>query len=67
MCKPGEMKGSGWSSGAVHTGFAGAWHAHFCDGGDDGVVAVALANQVDDPVCDLFDGAPVQAGVLGGL
>lgn len=52
---------------AVHTSFAGAWHAHFCDGGDDGVVPVAFANQVDYPVCDLFNGAPVQTMVLCGL
>lgn len=51
----------------VHTSFAGAWHAHLGDGGDDGVVPVAFANQVDYPVCELFDGAPVQAVVLRGL
>lgn len=52
---------------AVHTSFAGAWHAHLCDGGDDGVVPVAFANQVNYPVCDLFNGAPVQAMVLSRL
>lgn len=51
----------------MHTGFAGAWHAHFYDGGDDGVVPVAFANQVDYPVCDLFDGAPVQTVIFRGL
>lgn len=45
--------------------FAGTWHAHFCDGRNDGVVPVAFARQVDYSVCDLFNGAPVQALVLG--
>lgn len=53
---------------AVLTSFVGTWHAHLRDGGDDGVVvAVALADQVDDPVRDVLDGAPVQAVVVGRL
>ena len=55
------------SSEVVHTSFAGAWHAHFCNGGDDGVVRIAFANQVDYPICDLFNGAPVQAMILSRL
>lgn len=55
------------SLAVVHTSFAGAWHAHFCNGRDDGVVAVALADQVDYPVCDLFNGALVQAMILCSL
>lgn len=51
----------------THTGSAGARHAHLRDGGEDRVVHVALANQVNDPVCELFDGAPVQLVVLGRL
>lgn len=51
----------------THTSFAGAWHAHLHNGGEDGVVHVALANQVNDPVGDLFDGAPVQLVVLSRL
>lgn len=53
--------------GAVLTGFVGTRHAHLGDGGDDGVVAAALADQVDDPVCDVLDGAAVQAVVVGRL
>lgn len=49
------------------TGFAGAWNARLHDSGDDGVVPVAFANQVNYPVCDLFNGAPVQAVVLSRL
>lgn len=52
---------------AVHTSFAGAWHAHLCDGADDSVVPIAFANQVNYPVCDLFNRVPVQAMVLGRL
>lgn len=52
---------------SVHTSFAGAWHTHFCDGGDDSVVPVMLANQVNYPFCDLFNGAPVQAVVVSRL
>lgn len=56
------------SGRAVLTGFVGARHAHLRDGGDDGVVvAVALADQVDDPVRDVLDGAPVQAVVVRRL
>lgn len=44
--------------------FAGAWHAHFCNGRDDGVAPVAFANQVDYPFGDLFNGAWVQAMVF---
>lgn len=51
----------------THTGSAGAWHAHLRDGGENGVVHAALANQVDDPVRQLFDGAPVQLVVLSRL
>lgn len=47
----------------VHTSFAGAWHTDFCNGRDYGVVPIVFANQVDYPVCDLFDGAVVQAMV----
>lgn len=59
-----NFRGNNQSLEAVHTSFAGAWHAHLRNGGDDGVVPVAFANQVDYPVCDLFNGAPVQAMVL---
>lgn len=59
--------GNNWSLEAVHTSFAGAWHTHFHNGGDDGVVPIAFANQVNYPVCDLFNGAPVQAMVLSRL
>lgn len=52
---------------AALTGFVGTWHAHLRDGGDDGVVAVALADQVDDAVSDVLDGAAVQAVVISGL
>lgn len=53
---------------AVLTSFVGTWHAHLRDGGDDGVVvAVALADQVDDPVRDVLDGAPVQTVVVSRL
>ena len=65
MCKSGKLCKR---LEAVHTSFAGAWHAHFCDGGDDGVVvAVAFANQVDYSVRDLFNGAPIQTMVLSRL
>lgn len=60
------MSGSGRADGIL-TSFVGTWHAHLRDGGDDGVVAVALADQVDDPVRDVLDGAAVQAVVIGGL
>lgn len=29
---------------SVHTSFAGAWHAHLRNGGDDGTVPVPFAN-----------------------
>lgn len=48
----------------VRTSFAGTWYAHLHDGGDDGVVPIAFADQVDDPFGDLFYGAPVQAMVF---
>lgn len=62
-----QFTGNNQSLEVVHTSFAGAWHAHLCDGGDNCVVPVALANQVDYPVCDLFDGASVQAMVISRL
>lgn len=62
-----NFTGNNQSFEAVHTSFAGAWHAHLCDGSDDGVIPVAFANQVDYPVCDLFNGAPIQEMVLGRL
>lgn len=52
---------------AVHTGCVGTWHAHLRDGGDYCVVPVAFANQVDYPVCDVFNRAPVQAMVISRL
>lgn len=51
----------------THTSLAGAWHAHLRDGRENRAVRVALANQVNYPVCELFDGAPVQLVVLGRL
>lgn len=60
----GEGRGA---EAAGRTGFVGTWHAHLRDGGDDGVVPVALADQVDDPVRDVLDGAAVQSVVIGGL
>lgn len=50
-----------------HTSLAGTWHADLCDGGDDRVVPIAFADQVNDVVRDLFDRAPVQPMVLGRL
>lgn len=46
--------------------FVGAWHVHFCNGRDDGVVPIPFANQVNYPICELFNGAPVQAMVISG-
>lgn len=51
----------------MHTGFAWAWHPGFCDGGDDGVVPIAFANQVEYPFYDLFTRAPVQTMVVSRL
>lgn len=51
----------------VHTGCVGTWHAHLHDGGDYCVVPVAFANQVDYPVSDVFNRAPVQAMVISRL
>lgn len=51
----------------THTSFAGAWHAHLRYGGENRVVHIALANQVNYPLCDRFDGAPVQLVVLSRL
>lgn len=62
-----NFTGKSQSLEAVLTSFAGAWHAHLLNGGDDGVVPVPFANQVNYPVCDLFNGAAVQAMVLGRL
>lgn len=42
-------------------------HSDLCDGGNDGVVAVPLAHQVDDPVRDLFHRAPVYSGLISRL
>lgn len=67
VCKSGKLQRQLQSLEAVHTSFAGAWHAHFCDGRDDGVVPVVFANQVDYPLCDIFNGAPIQAMVLSRL
>lgn len=55
----GKFTGNNQSLEAVHTSFAGAWHAHLYDGADDSVVPVAFANQVNYPVCDLFNRVPV--------
>lgn len=46
-------------------GLARARHPYFGDGGDDGAVAVAFADQVQDPLDDLFARAAVQAMVVG--
>lgn len=59
--------GPGGAEAVVLTSFVGTGHAHLRDSGDDGVVAVALADQVNDPVCDVLDGAAVQAVVISGL
>lgn len=67
MCKSKKLHSNNQSLEAVHTSFAGSWHAHLCDGGDDCVVPVAFAYEVDYPVCDLFYGAPLQAMVLSRL
>lgn len=67
VCTSHAFAGKDRSWEVTHTRFAGAWHAHLRDGGEDGVVHVALANQVNYPVCDLFDGAPVQLVVLSRL
>lgn len=62
-----QFIGNNRSLEVVHTSFAGAWHAHLCDGSDNCVVSVAFANQINYPVCDLFNWAPVQAMVLSRL
>lgn len=62
-----KFTGNNQSLEGVHTGFAGAWHAHLCDGGENGVVQSALADQVNYPVCDLLDGASVQLVVFHRL
>lgn len=49
------------------TSFVGFGHPHFCDGGDDGVVPVPFADQVDYPIDDLFNGTAVQAVILSRL
>lgn len=67
VCTSRAFAGNHRSLEVTHTSFAGAWHAHLRDGGEDGVVHVALANQVNYPVCDLFDWAPVQMVVLSRL
>lgn len=51
----------------VHTSFAGAWHAHLCDGSDNCVVSVAFANQINYPVCYLLNWALVQAMIFSRL
>lgn len=67
VCTSFTFTGNNQSLEVTHTSFAGAWHAHLGDGGENRVVHVALANQVNYPVCDLFDGAPVQLVVLSRL
>lgn len=67
VCTRRTFTGNEQSLEVTHTSFAGAWHAHLCDGGENRVVHVALANQVNYPVCELFDGAPVQLVVLSRL
>lgn len=62
-----RFTGNDESLEVTHTSFAGAWHAHLRDGGENGVVHVALANQVNYPLRDRFDGAPVQLVVLSRL
>lgn len=62
-----QFTGNDESLEATRTSFAGAWHAHLRDGGENRVVHVALANQVNYPLRDRFDGAPVQLVVLSRL
>lgn len=62
-----QFIGNNQSLEVVHTSFAGAWHAHLCNGSDNCVVSVAFANQINYPVCDLFNWAPVQAMVFSRL
>lgn len=50
-----------------HTSFAGSRPLHFNDGGEDCVVPVPLAHQVNYPVNNLFDGIAIQAMVISGL
>lgn len=67
VCTSRTFTGNGRRWELTHTSFAGTWHAHLRDGGENRVVHIALANQVNYPVCDLFDGAPVQLVFLGSL
>lgn len=67
VCTSHRFAGNDRRLEVTHTSFAGAWHAHLRDGGEDGGVHVALANQVNYPVCDLFERAPVQLVVLSRL
>lgn len=51
----------------VPTSFVGFGHPDFCDGGDDGVVPIPFADQVDYSIDDLFNGAAVQAVIFSRL
>lgn len=56
-------------NGEVLTGF-GAWclvNPYAGDGFDDSAVSIALAHQVNDLNCNVFNRAPVQPGFFCGL